>query len=58
MFQEIVIAITTLTGVAISLSSLLKKKQPTCAYEEIEITEYDPEYIDIWADDDYCEFSR
>ena len=51
MFQEIIIAVTTLTGVAISLSTIFKKKQPTSLYEEIEITEYDSEYVDLWSDD-------
>lgn len=51
MIQQI-ITIATLTGVFISygLNKLYKKNTtPKCAYEEIEITDY--QYIDLWSDD-------
>ena len=50
MIQQI-ITVATLTGVFISYSLrklYIKNTKPKCAYEEIEITDY--EYTDLWSD--------
>lgn len=52
MFQQIIAVATTITGVAITytINKFYKKKKPTCAYEEIAITEYEYGYTNLWED--------